>query len=217
MGRGDRERGAPQSSPSKARESGAGCPPGGWMEAVGASLRGVQGPARSSPTALPGAVRDSCGHRRVSPQGAAAVPSPEGAAPGKGLSRGAPPQEPQDAGRQRWEVCRIPHFGGKQERKHPIKPQNPRGVPVAPAPPRTETPNLPGTTESRGCRHLLTCRPRVCCYPAPALPLFLSSFLLPPPPPLSLSLLLGALYGDSFIHAFPSVPQRFPASRRQSV
>lgn len=178
MGRGDRERGAPQSSPSKARESGAGCPPGGWMEAVGASLRGVQGPARSSPTALPGAVRDSCGHRRVSPQGAAAVPSPEGAALGKGLSRGAPPQEPQDAGRQRWEVCRIPHFGGKQERKHPIKPQNPRGVLVAPAPPRTETPNLPGTTESRGCRHLLTCRPRVCCYPAPALPLFLSSFLL---------------------------------------
>lgn len=210
MGRGDRERGAPQSSPSKARESGAGCPPGGWMEAVGASLRGVQGPARSSPTALPGAVRDSCGHRRVSPQGAAAVPSPEGAALGKGLSRGAPPQEPQDAGRQRWEVCRIPHFGGKQERKHPIKPQNPRGVPVAPAPPRTETPNLPGTTESRGCRHLLTCRPRVCCYPAPALPLFLSSS---PPSSSSSSLPLPAAWGSlwRFIHScLPIGPSAFP-------
>lgn len=38
-----------------------------------------------------------------SPQEAAAVPSPEGAAPGKGLSRGPlpppPPPEPQDAGR----------------------------------------------------------------------------------------------------------------------
>lgn len=135
----------------------------------------------------------------------------------RGLPRGRgsaaeppPPQEPQDAGRQRWEVCRIPHFGGKQERKHPIKPQNPRGVPVAPAPPRTETPNLPGTTESRGCRHLLTCRPRVCCYPAPALPLFLSSS---PPSSSSSSLPLPAAWGSlwRFIHScLPIGPSAFP-------
>lgn len=63
------------------------------MEAVGTSLRGVPGPARSSPPAPPGAVRDSYGRRQVS-AGSCGRPESGGGCSGEGVQPRTPSLPP---------------------------------------------------------------------------------------------------------------------------
>lgn len=208
-------------------------PPGGLGPARGCPGRssrqcrsppGSCRPARQGQGTAPAAAC-SAEHSPVGPS--RLPPCPEGAAPRKGLSP-APRSPPGASGTQ----AAVPGEGGSPRKfgeyhilqggrreTSPVKKKTTkptRGPGGSCPPPRAVPPNLParaprgraatGTSLPAGVTSAAAC-------PAPVLP----PLLLPPPPPLSLSLLLGALYGDSFIHAFPSVPQRFPASRRQSV
>lgn len=187
---------------------------GGRCIAAGGAGPGSEQP-HGSPRCGAGQLRPPA---RV-PAGGCGRPEPRGGCPGEGAQPRSPPppKSLRTRGDSAGKFAESHILEGNKKESTPSSPKTPVGCrwPLPPLGLRPPTCRAPQSRAAAGIS-----LPAGLASAATLLRLFLSSslpLLLPPPPPLSLSLLLGALYGDSFIHAFPSVPQRFPASRRQSV